>query len=760
MSKLAYSLYLSNTFTLAKTMVIKHSLMAEIINGAVVRAGYAVNQDDPTTWKYYMNMAGKYHQYDLDRLFKLSGNVTPYMQITVAGEFGPVPADFTSILITGDDTQFPPIEPDLATANEYRFNSKFYNNLVEKYPDFQILIAGILNPIDLQISVNANDGEILYAGGFYKSVNPITLEPNFTVREGISFESLVLIEPHENNLLLKLQEWVYAYLNAWSNTSYQRVDELFFQALWGVMFLNIPLTILNIRLENTKSQTTHTYHITEYLESNGLLGKHVKNLPIQTVLYIYKNLMDLHSKSGHKLTAKKVVDNVLTPTQIPLSKYNLTHDQTLIPLELLPSTNLKRDVVNFKQSGSGGDVRSIQNILNRQIPLARNNYLNLDEKAEDITIRCNNARYSRMSTKVFDSEMLDTRDLIPFPIADVLYNYWIYTSSTGEYTGTIYVTNPATGERVQLNPRSSFILALYCFNKGYNDITLVDIPNINAMMIPRRLAGDPKLPLGLLPKPNPIDVLNKVDNAKIKITDILSVMPIHVPDYTHTASNTFYNECERIHADLMRCYYTYTKADDKDVRAMLEFATSESYWLEVPCAINNTDLNYADWLNRNGINLDNLTQKDYLDFALQIVETVTGLADNKTVNLRDVQLSALAVLQRFNSYTVHYISKLSIGNSNIDDGKDLRYSDFVEIINDNVFADIIFTETLEFSIDTIANFTIENYGDNQFDELSTHLVTTDDIINPVQLSLTDVVEHELIDIQTLLTTVFDIEELP
>lgn len=93
----------------------------------------------------------------------LSGGESEYIQIKIAGENQPMNVDFTKTLLYGDDA-------DLAVANEYRFNTQYYKALITKYPEFEDLIIGVLNPVPPSISIPANDGEILYCGGYLKTL--------------------------------------------------------------------------------------------------------------------------------------------------------------------------------------------------------------------------------------------------------------------------------------------------------------------------------------------------------------------------------------------------------------------------------------------------------------------------------------------------------------------------------------------------------------------------------------------------------------
>lgn len=69
MSQTLHQIYQSKAkIVLARTMVVKFHSIAEAINQTLIDQGYTVDVNNPSTWKYYLNMFGEYHQADKDRL--------------------------------------------------------------------------------------------------------------------------------------------------------------------------------------------------------------------------------------------------------------------------------------------------------------------------------------------------------------------------------------------------------------------------------------------------------------------------------------------------------------------------------------------------------------------------------------------------------------------------------------------------------------------------------------------------------------------
>ena len=130
--------YSEHCFNLIKTLSIKSSIHALLINEGLRDSltDYEI-PSDKTKWKYYLNVSGEYHSSD------------SLMQVTSL--------DTREIIIFSKEN----LEIHVATADAYRYGSREYYSLVNKYPDKENLILGILNPCDINKAVDSEDGTIL-----------------------------------------------------------------------------------------------------------------------------------------------------------------------------------------------------------------------------------------------------------------------------------------------------------------------------------------------------------------------------------------------------------------------------------------------------------------------------------------------------------------------------------------------------------------------------------------------------------------------
>lgn len=120
--------YIKNTIKLVKSFTIKHDDIAIHINNELIKVyGTSIlgnNPTDKSKWKYYMNLCGEYHHVD-----------NP-IKITII-ETGLV-KDLSKDLLL----EYP------TTKEELLKHDIFYDDLIIKYPNDELLIKGIMYDLD------------------------------------------------------------------------------------------------------------------------------------------------------------------------------------------------------------------------------------------------------------------------------------------------------------------------------------------------------------------------------------------------------------------------------------------------------------------------------------------------------------------------------------------------------------------------------------------------------------------------------------
>lgn len=703
MTAATYRNYLNETFALANTMVIKHSEIVDAMNDDVElrlvprMAGnpyYARNQPHtPELWKCYKNLFGEYHQLDNQLIREINVALGyPYPSLTdtytmdemlvyVASDTGPVLANFNKALVLDNAT----------LANEYRYGTTYYNDLCTRYPEHEHLVLGILNPISPTISTVAKNGDVLYAGGYFKTTytpaGSTVSKTGFIKRDMRGIIDIGYIEDNEVNVLEKLEVWIKGFLLRWHNPDYILAHDLYLPCMTGVLSLQLPKVIMNIRLANCLTLNAHSFHVREFLESHGRLSKYIPDLPLEQTLFLYRNVRWIEKHIGLQETFDLLVDKLATSAGVPLSKYYLGHDLTdmINHPDLVPKTVAEQKVINFKQLGNLRDATILEDIIVKQIGLAKDNpstHELIDEEIAATNLIGISDRGNRYPTKVIESSMLDFGDRVAFPLADVLLNMWLFTAARGTYTGTIYMTHPLTGHRFFMTPKNAYILMLYCLNKGYLDSELTDIPVMVARNIPRSALFAPT-GKSLLPT---LTQLRTFAQAKHVHLDELAYLlgDAAETNYTYNSPDQFYQECLNVQSELMRRYHvtcgrygldlqqvnTITGSETHMGRAQLAAAMSRLYWTDVQCEL--STLNYNDWLVQSGVDLMGMERQDYIDLALEIAKRATGNLVNKNAQLRDLQKAVIGIMRQFSSYMIQYVYDINDSAIRVSDAKSLR----------------------------------------------------------------------------------------
>lgn len=661
MSRTQYEIYKEKVFALAKTMIVKHEEIAIAVNHELSFAGYYDALDNnPYNWRYYLNLSGEYHQYDHDRLFELTGN--SFIQIQVATDNGYVQVPFTKTLLL----------QDISLANEYQIGSNAYKNLVRNYPDFETLIIGILNPIDIDVAIKAKNAEILYIDNKFKQFDGdrgyFKTAPNRNPNN--------LIEYQEHNLIDELQRHLYIYNRNWVNAEYIHGNDLYVVTTLATWYATIPNTIMNIRLGNCKTPYAHTFHIKQYLNSFGQLGKYVDFIPIGTALWLYRNAMYLEANRGKQLTFNGILDNAFTPNQVPMNAYSARHEISQMDSDnLLPIPVLYKEPINFEIPGISDDDRTVKDILQDEIPLARENYRDIDDKVNHIESKIKWGGDDRINTKVLETEMMELGEPFPFTLSQILFSMWGYTAVKGYYTGTIYVTHPITNDKIGLTPLNAYILAAYCLNYGVAGKKLKNIPTSQFFHIPRTtVPRDKPTDTRFALKPSVDDAMGWVNNDKTRRLKVVELFGSYQPNFIATSPTELFNNANDVYHERIRKYYTYCNTEDITERGDLELVAKRLYWSGFSEPLGTGS--YEAWFRKVGIDTEHLTPEDYLALGLNTVAMATDSADSLVERKKWLQKSLVAILKHFISYTVHIIEKFADGVVTYLEGQSLRFSNF------------------------------------------------------------------------------------
>lgn len=689
MSQTLHQIYQSKAIVVTRTMVIKFHKIAEAINASVRAQGYEVDENNPASWKYYMNMFGEYHESDRARLLELSNGQYDSIRIKVAGETQPVEVNFNKVNISGANG-------DVAIANEYRFNTFYFNELVGRYPEFEDLILGVLNPISPDISTSAKEGEILYCGGYVKTLLPTGIYHYVRQDYGIINDNY-LIEANEENLIYKLQIHIDNFLERWWNAGYGVSSNLFLTTFIGLLYLSIPQILGNIRLGNAKTPFAHSFHIREHLESWGGLGWVTEYLSKGVLLWLYRNMVWLNANRGKAKVLDNIIENVLTPTNIPITGFRLRHDVEDMDADVLTSVPfMEQYKLNFAKNASP-TRNEIIDIINAELSLATENYYDQAGQAETLSDRSKFSMFDNLNTKVLESTVIDDSNKVPVTLEDIALNLWCFTASRGDYRGTVIFTNPVNNERIQLTPLNAYILSFYCLNRGWANYTFEEIPTMYARLIHRHplQTPGPEHPV----KPKVADVANGVVKPFITDAEMEDIIGTYVPTFKHNSTTNFGREVELAHAESLRKYASYARIEDAQGRGYGEWVAHKCYWYNVKCPLTATPTKYKDWLMIQGLDIEDYSRQEFVELGLKIVEAAVGVNIHRSDEIRNRQSAVLAILKHFASYTVQIIQNTVASDSYWLDWKHTRLTNFKSKANGTLQAQLpMYTVVTHWSI--------------------------------------------------------------
>ena len=609
-----YQIYIDNTINLASTIIIKstdaEAGLNQLVNDtAMATGGPGVNMLDKTTWKYYRNLSGNYHALD-----------TP-MQVVSLDNLQMI--DFTVANL----------KVHVATAAGYQYGSRLYKTLLAQYPTQELLIKGILYPVDLQTAINAKDGQIL---GYPAN----------------------LVESNEYSLIPKLQKWIDGFKIRWYNTQFSISDSLYPTTALGIMYLNLVPAILNIRLEACRTKEAHSFHVRQYLASHGFLDNYIDNMTTKQALFFYRNISYIERNAGSKDTFRWLIDNVMTARNLPLAEYLMVHDISALPNNLYPNLTFVKQPLNNVYGVDTGVVFNLTEVLGSEDLLARDNILYKSDYIPMMQESMENSLSGELRTKVLESSVIDNTDSAPYTLSEILLNHWIYLSNNGTYTAYVNVNNPKTGEIILLTVAEAFILTWYVFCSSVN-IVPVNIPPVLATRV-QRIMNPPTInSLGNKSTVVSIAELMSVVDSKLVPQSVAQQALSMQPEIVNIISTgSFYDLCTRIYSAAQMQRNLVASQQYSNARAMTMNMVSRIYSDNV-CTLSSTGETYANWLATRNINVAGLTLAELGTLYSDLVRNATGMNLHTTTSLGDMQKAMLGIMSQLSSYSVQYIGMVN-----------------------------------------------------------------------------------------------------
>lgn len=591
--------YLQSTFLLVRSLVIKSEISASRMNDAII-AKYGIDSVDlaiPSTWKYYMNLSGQYHFED-KMMTVTSLDTQEEIEFTVENMYR-----------------------HTATAEMYRYGTRYYYSLVNKYKDQEQLILAITNPVNIDQAISAKDGTIL---AYYKD----------------------LVEDQEDTLIHDLTEYIQSYLARYTVIGYNNVWGNYPVLNLANLYGSLPAQIMNLRLLACKSSKTHSFHIEQYLASHGQLDKYIPYMTLKQKMYLYHNIDYIMKYAGHTSTFLELIKWILSDRRIPLSSYTirqlLEHND-----HLLPEIMAHRTPLGTMENNAEAEYVPMETLFQKEIATQKGNLAYLDEHIDDISHAFKTSDTSVQQTKDLESAMVDYTDSVPDPLPDVLLKHWAYMSSKGLYDVLVNFNHPTTADVISLPAKEALI---------YYSYIMMSVMGYRPTYVPSFL----DVGYRLHPRP-PVELLYKdlLPSLFPDLKDIADQLVKRQPTIRECRSVTeFWELVYKIYEESKWHWGLKASIHDPLKRGIVAKMVSRLYGIE-SLELVEGDVTIGEWLKERSLPVFDGTAEEGLAICTLIFKKATGYTVDDTKTARAIQRAMVAIFKQLSSYSVQIMREIN-----------------------------------------------------------------------------------------------------
>lgn len=604
-----YAQYIKGIINLVRSLNIKSLHTMNAMN-SFLKAGGEVIGTDPTAYRYYLHLNGEYYQgttglFDDPELKTYSPDSETVVTLT------------KDLLVT-----------HIKLHGRLKRRDTLYTTLTEKYPDSILLINGIINPIDINVAIAANDYEILQYDDRYVYIG-------------------------ETNLIPKLQIWVNNFMSRWDVTGYRLCDKLYPAGLLGLLAINMVSAITNIRLENCGTDYAHEYHIWNYLGGWFELDKYKANITHRQALFLYRNIRYIVNNGGTKEILTMLDDNLVKQFGLTLNQFDLHRsiDSALINLQsnFLDSLEAEAIVTKKLYGNLTTDVNSLQQstpevLVQRMIDQGEFNPRNIKEDVKEAKTRINGAIVSKVPTGVLECIPEGSTSTVIVHKDTVRVANWLYLASIDKINYTFVLTIP--GNNVfdfTLTAKDAAVMLLYAsariFGLEGTDVPQPVVSNINK-----------------IPNDTETSLRGLVENSLLKngelwdhYEDILDT--VLLPRDVDTLADYVTYSNALIDCKIMQWiipFVSYTALGRGQLKGLInKFNASHK------CIFTDAVL-YEDFFNDIGVDLSTFSTESLRYLANTILINFIGIEPENMLD-NSLNKNIIAILRVLSSYTINII---------------------------------------------------------------------------------------------------------
>lgn len=592
-----HRLYLDSVFALAETLVIKSEYSAETINDQLrLRYGpQSVDNLNPQTWKYYLNLCGEYHITD-EPIMVLSLDTMQNIALTKQN------------LLT-----------HVATARGYRYGSRYHRELVSRYPTQELLIMGILYPATMDKLLASPDMQVV-------------AYPTY------------LVEENEETLILDINDWLTKFKHRWHIPAFSLTDELYGTSILGVMYAQLVPMITTLRLKACRTARAHSYHVRQYLASHGMLDSYLQHLTRSQAMFFYRNAAYIERNSGKASTLAWLTEQVLTVRGLPLSEYKMKHKTTDMPTSLTPEVVFVSSPLNSVASTKPVSY-STAVMLGKESPLATGNPERIAYRATEIENTFKYALRASAKTKILESSMVSNTASAPSSIQDVALALWGYSAATGGYSVYARIKNPQTGAELTLSMLQAYYYFFYAYCQVHT-LPLQTVPEILAQRIPR------------WPAPTLVTVMNHVDTKYVSQDVIVAMMNLSPPAMTFVNSDLFKEGVQTIHDAVTAQSFLVARQEHFYAQGIASSAFLGLYGDHLLRPADTGEDIHA-YLSGLELPTTGFTPTEWQQVYLDLFKAATGFDMQSASQSTSMQKAMVRLMSQLSSYSVQFVSELA-----------------------------------------------------------------------------------------------------
>lgn len=613
-----YDIYIKSIVDLARSICIKFDQVAQATNLQVIQStGTIPDANDRTTWKYYQNISGQYHFSDtMMSIYSLDSETT---------------IDFTKANLLANPV----------TANAYSYGSSYYNELLTAYPKQEMLILGILYPVDINYAIAAKDGTILNYPSF-------------------------LVESTELDFISLLQKWIYAYINRWVVMAFTLTDDLYSAAYLAQLYLHLIPAITNIRLVTCKTNQAHSFHIKQFLRSHGFLDIYLNELTHKQALNMYRNINYYERNAGFESTFNQLVDILMTQVQLPVYEYEMFHNVEALSRNsisddryLQPTALFKRKPINSiakRYPLSDYNLTEVISVLDSATP---NNADYQDHNKTEIEAAFSTSSNAQLPTKIIECSLNPVSVPSQQTPDGVLFNHWITLVANDKYAVPVEYSPQGSKNAVRFTHQQALAMWIYATQMalspeipppGYH--YLQRVPLIKAS----RVVRDPLVNKSVLT--DMVDP-NYVSSDTI---DLIYSTAVSIPSAVLSLIE-FKALCENIFNAELNQYRIYSFQNNPYARAQCQ-AAAESLYCDKTVKLDSLSdpddpsigMLYSVLLQQLGLDLSDYRPIDYFVMATGIYDAATGSSSIALLDPSNIQKSMINILTHLSSYSIQVVT--------------------------------------------------------------------------------------------------------